>query len=264
MFADRSLKEYAHIASNTGIISRAILEKTFPEYNVDMITQFMIHFELCQVMDLSLVYTDMAPEGSPSPDPGPYFFFSALVCVDRPSSATVPCNSFGWTMIVRSNDQFFTPRFLHVLLRRLPFEFALPTVQATPLYLLIQRRCDVWSRGLIWLSEEGVATFDESDHRKVFEATQSASDGWRAIGWKLGFTEDQLDAIVHEPGRHGEMDYYRTMLRRWLDWAPPDHPYPSLQTLTSALLAVGKERQASDLGAVYNTCTCCTVEASHL
>ena len=104
-------------------------------------------------------------------------------------------------------------------------------------------------------------TFDESDHRKVFEVTQSASDGWRAIGWKLGFTEDQLDAIVHEPGRHGEMDYYRAMLRRWLDWAPPDHPYPSLQTLTSALHAVGKERQASALGAVYNAC--CTVDASH-
>ena len=158
LFADPSLKEYAHIASNTGVISRAVLEKTFPEYNVDMITQFMIHFELCHVVDLSLVDTNMAPEGSPSPDLGPYFFFPALVCVDRPSSATVPCNSFGWTMIVRSNDQFFTPRFLHVLLRRLPFEFALPTVQATPLHLQIQRRCDVWSRGIKWLSEEGVAT----------------------------------------------------------------------------------------------------------
>ena len=51
LFADPSLKEYVHIASNTGIISRAELEKTFPEYNVDMIAQFMIHFELCQVVN---------------------------------------------------------------------------------------------------------------------------------------------------------------------------------------------------------------------
>ena len=161
LFADPCLKEYAHIASNTGVISRAVLEKTFPEYNVDMITQFMIHFELCQEVDLSQLDTNMAPEGSPGPDLGPYFFFPALVCVDRPSNATVPCNSFAWSMIVRSNDQFFTPRFLHVLLRRLPFEFALPTVQATPVHFHIQRRCDVWSRGLMWLSEEGVATIVE-------------------------------------------------------------------------------------------------------
>ena len=161
LFADPSLKEYAHIASNTGIISRAVLVKTFPEYNVDMITQFMIHFELCQVVDLSQVNTNMAPEGSPSPDLGPYLFFPALICVDRPSSAVVPSNSFGWSMIVRSTYQFFTPRFLHVLLRRLPFEFALTTVQATLLHPYIQRCCDVWSRGIKWLSQTGVTTIVE-------------------------------------------------------------------------------------------------------
>ena len=158
LFADPSLKEYAHIASNTGIISRAVLEKTFPEYNVDMITQFMIHFELCQVVDLSQVDTNMAPKGSPSPDLGPYYFFPALVRVDRPSSAVVPSNSFGWSMIVRSPYQFLTPRFLHVLLRRLPFEFALLQAQTNSHF---NRRCDVWSRGMKWLSETGVATIVE-------------------------------------------------------------------------------------------------------
>ena len=158
LFADPSLKEYAHIASNTGIISRAVLEKTFPEYNVDMIAQFMIHFELCQVVDLSQVDTNMAPEGSPSPDLGPYYFFPALVCVDRPSSAVVLSNSFGWSMIVRSPYQFLTPRFLHVLLRRLPFEFALLKAQTN---CHLDRRCDVWSRGMKWLSETGVATIVE-------------------------------------------------------------------------------------------------------
>ena len=158
LFADPCLKEYAHIASNTGIISRAVLEKTFPEYNVDMITQFMIHFELCQVVDLSLVDTNMAPEGSPGPDLGPYLFFPALVCVERPSGAVVPSNSFGWSLLVRSPYQFFTPRFLHVLLRRLPFEFALLKAQA---HSHLNRRCDVWSRGMKWLSETGVTTIVE-------------------------------------------------------------------------------------------------------
>ena len=161
LFADPSLKEYTQLASNTGIVPRAVLGKAFPEYNIKMITQFMIHFELCQPVDLSQVDTNMAPEGSSSPDLGPLLFFPALVNVGRPSNATVPCGSFGWSMIVKCTDQFFTPRFLHVLLRRLPFEFALPTAQATPLHSQLNRRCDVWSRGIKWLSKTGVATIVE-------------------------------------------------------------------------------------------------------
>ena len=161
LFADPTLKEYTQLASNTGIVPRAVLEKAFPEYNIEMITQFMIHFELCQPVDLSQVDTNMAPEGSSSPDLGPLLFFPALVNVGRPSSATVLCGSFGWSMIVKCTNQFFTPRFLHVLLRRLPFAFALPTVQATPLHSQLNRRCDVWSMGIKWLSKTGVATIVE-------------------------------------------------------------------------------------------------------
>ena len=161
IFANPSLKEYTQLASNTGIVPRAVLEKAFPEYNIEMITQFMIHFELCQPVDLSQVDTNMAPEGSSSCDLGPLLFFPALVKVDRPSSATVPSGRFGWSMIVQCTNQFFTPRFLHVLLHRLPFEFALPTVQATPLHPHLNRRCDVWSKGIIWRSEIGVTTMVE-------------------------------------------------------------------------------------------------------
>ena len=163
MFADPSYKEHIHLASNTGIIHRSALEAAFPGYNIDMITQFMICFELCHVVDLSQVNTNMAPDSSPSPDLGPFFYVPALVRVDRPSSAAVPSSSFGWSMIVTSADQFFTPRFLHVLLRRLPFEFALPTGQTTPLHSHFNQRCDVWSRGIKWLSETGVTTIVEMD-----------------------------------------------------------------------------------------------------
>ena len=159
LFADPSLKEYIRIASNTGIVPKAVIQKIFPEYNIEMITQFMIHFELCQSVDLSHIDTNMASEGSSSSNLGPLFFFPALVNVDRPSSATVPNNSFCWSMIVKSSNRFFTTRCLHVLLRRLPSEFALPAVQATPSHL--NRRCDVWSRGLKWLSNPGVTTIVE-------------------------------------------------------------------------------------------------------
>ena len=161
MFADPSLKEYIRVASNTGIVPKAIIKKIFTKYNIEMITQFMIHFELCQSVDLSQVDTNMGPEGSSSSDLGPLFFFPALVNVDRPSDATVPNNSFCWSLIVKSPIQFFTTRCLHVLLRRLPSEFALPAVQTTPLHAHLIRSCDVWSRGIKWLSETGVTTIVE-------------------------------------------------------------------------------------------------------
>ena len=161
LFADPSLKEYIRVASNTGIVPKAVIKKIFPKYNIEMITQFMIYFELCQEVDLSQVETNMTPEGSSSSDLGPLFFFPALVNVDRPSSATVPKNSFRWSMIVKCTNQFFTTRCLHVLLRRLPSEFALPAVQATSLHSHITPSCDVWSRGIKWLSETGVTTIVE-------------------------------------------------------------------------------------------------------
>eukprot|EP00731_Ephydatia_muelleri_P001003 Em0001g1003a len=161
LFADPSLKEYIHVASNTGIVPKAVIKKIFSEYNVEMITQFMIHFELCHEVELSEIDTNMAPEGSPSSDLGPLLFFPALVSVERPNSATVPNNSFGWSMIVKCTNQFFTTRCLHVLLCRLPSAFALPPIQATPLHTYLNRKCDIWSRGVMWLSEIGVATIVE-------------------------------------------------------------------------------------------------------
>ncbi|KAL5510296.1 hypothetical protein EMCRGX_G005822 [Ephydatia muelleri] len=95
------------------------------------------------------------------------------------------------------------------------------------------------------------ATLNECDHGNIFQSTKSARDKWRAIGWELGFTSDELDSIVREPGRNGDEDYYEAMLKRWLDWAPPNHTPPSLQSLLSVLRAVGKERQANDLATKY-------------
>ena len=64
---------------------------------------------------------------------------------------------------------------------------------------------------------------------------------------ELGFTFDELDTIVREPGHFGDEDYYAAMLRRWLVWAPPNHPYPTLSALVDAMRAVGMGRLAYDL-----------------
>ena len=72
---------------------------------------------------------------------------------------------------------------------------------------------------------------------------------------ELGFTDKELTSIVREPGRTGEDDYYSAMLGRWLDWAPPNHPSPSIQQLSAALREVGKEKLANDLDMKYGVST---------
>ena len=90
------------------------------------------------------------------------------------------------------------------------------------------------------------------NHTEIFKITLTASSNWTGIGRQLGFKEDELSAIGRENGRTGEEDYYSAMLRKWLDWAPPNHRDPSVQQLSSALRAVGREKQASDLDAKYS------------
>ena len=157
LFADSNLKEYRQLSSNTGIIPKAVLSKAFPEYDVEMIAQFMIQFEMCQLVDLSKIDTNMKAESS---DLGPLLFFPALVREDRPNSVIVPENSFHWHMIVKSPHQFFTPRFHDVLLHRLTLQFPLPAVQATS---SLSPQCEVWKNGIKWLSGSGVTTIVEMD-----------------------------------------------------------------------------------------------------
>ena len=64
-------------------------------------------------------------------------------------------------------------RFHHVLLHRLPLEFALPDSQTTSQPL--NRLCDVWSRGIKWLSETGVTTIVEmSESFQAISLTMSS------------------------------------------------------------------------------------------
>ena len=87
----------------------------------------------------------------------------------------------------------------------------------------------------------------DDNHTHIFDMTKKACSEWRGIGMRLGFTDNELSAIVREPGRTHEEHYYSAMLVRWLDWAPPNHYLPSVQRLSSALREVGKERLALDL-----------------
>ena len=78
----------------------------------------------------------------------------------------------GWTLQYIKPGYFFSSRFLHVLVLRLTFSFALPVhsdelIEAEMSSLMLQRKCKVWKNGISWTNRNGVEA--------VVEATQQGT-----------------------------------------------------------------------------------------
>ena len=160
LFAPAHFKEHIPIASNTGVIPISVLKCHFPQYNIDMITQFLIRFELCQPITLAPTNTTLQ---RPSICSCPDLFIPALVSANRPDDVTIPNDAFGWKLCTISINQSFSPRFLHVLVSRIADEFPLQSLDTclNPYLQRYNRSCTVWKRGISWRSEEGFTTVIE-------------------------------------------------------------------------------------------------------
>ena len=173
LFAPADFEEHIPIASNTGVIPISVLKHHFPKYNIDLITQFLIRFELCQPITLAPIgTTPLGPPTSSCPD----LFFPPLVSASRPVDITIPSNALCWQIRTDNIDQSFSPRFLHVLVSRVAYKFPLVTRDACLNRDLQQynRSCDVWRRGISWRSEEGCTIVIEmSENFKCLQCTVS-------------------------------------------------------------------------------------------
>ena len=81
----------------------------------------------------------------------------------------------------------------------------------------------------------------EDDHlEKLLDMTEKrAAPHWRAIGRALGFKIADLDAITHEKAHHSDKDYYSSMMKKWLNWAPPNHKdVATLEALIAAMRTI--------------------------
>ena len=163
LFAPSNFKEHLPIASNTGLIPISVLKRHFPEpkYNIDMITQFLVRFELCQ--PITFASTSTNAQGALNCTSCPDLFFPPLVSANRPDNVIIPDNAFIWQICSTNINQSFSPRFLHVLVSRIADQFPLPTVGLclVPKLKSYNRRCTVWSRGICWRSKEGFSTVIE-------------------------------------------------------------------------------------------------------
>ena len=163
LFAPSNFKEHLPIASNTGLIPISVLKRHFPEpkYNIDMIAHFLVRFELCQ--PITFASTSTNAQGALNCTSCPDLFFPPLVSVNRPDNVIIPDNAFIWQICSTNINQSFSPRFLHVLVSRIVYQFPLPTLEPylVPELKPYNRRCTVWSRGICWMSKEGFSTVIE-------------------------------------------------------------------------------------------------------
>ena len=85
------------------------------------------------------------------------------------------------------------------------------------------------------------------------EIMRQAVTQWRTIGGSLGIPDSDLNIIQHTPPLipEGPLGYFREMLSQWLKWAPPNHPWPTIEALTAALQSSGNESLAAKLKPMF-------------
>ena len=120
-----------------------------PDLNPDLIAQFLCHLEFChEITDHNLLPLLKASSSSSLPMEK-FFFFPALVSIKEPENVWQASGEFsyhfGWILQCTWPEHFFLPRFLHVLLLRLAFSFALSpdTPDSDGSLPVIQRKCSV-------------------------------------------------------------------------------------------------------------------------
>ena len=173
VFAPEYFKQHHDIATSTGVVPKSKIVGVFEEkYNVDMILSILTLFEFCQKIKDSFTLS-LITSGDPSRDGAAamttsdkstesYYFFPALVQVEHPTDVRQSSGpgqyQCGWCLQCSKEGQYLTPRFLHVLLLRLAFLFALApdSSQKDETSPVLRRRCAVWKNGIQWRDRDDV------------------------------------------------------------------------------------------------------------
>ena len=163
LFAPNYFKQYHQsLSSNTGIVPITALEELFPQYSSEMLVGCLESMEFCHPVDPSALQgtSNKGPLLS-QPLGASHLFFPGLVKEHRPDIFFSP--RFGWCLGCSDPHQFFSNRFLHILILRLAFTFPLASKHLPPSSSLcgLERQCKVWKNGISWESVSGVTTIVE-------------------------------------------------------------------------------------------------------
>ena len=180
LFAPRQFKEHRDIlASNTGIVSTSSLLSVFPHHNTDMLVGFLQSLNFCQLVEPS-VLENTNLQTTPSHSTADLLFFPGLVQSKRPDSLVQQgALEFGWCLGCVDPEQYFSSRFLHILLLSVAYRFSQSVRRkVTSSFCGLQRRCTVWKNGISWTDSDNITTLIEllDNNRRVLVAMSCSKD----------------------------------------------------------------------------------------
>lgn len=141
------------IGNSAGIITLQAFKKYFPNLDIDVIVDFLTHFELC------LQIYNVQPH-LPRSEPEFVLFFPDLINEEKASDVIAHDDSFGWSML--TGTQFYTRYFFCVLVLRLVQRFSLLRVKsAKEPSIPLCPQCEFWSNGVFWVTCEGISVIVE-------------------------------------------------------------------------------------------------------
>ena len=171
LFAPRQFKEHRDIlASNTGIVSTSSLLSVFPHHNTEMLVGFLQSLDFCRPVEPS-VLENTNLQTTPSHSTADLLFFPGLVQSERPDSLVQHgALEFGWCLRCVDSHEFFSSRFLHVLLLSVAYKFPLASQG-------LHRVCRVWRNGIFWRNYDDVTTVIELlDNNRCVLVAMSCND----------------------------------------------------------------------------------------
>ena len=166
IFSPENFKQHYDSFSSTGVVPLSKIAEVFSKYDVKMIVDFMSHFEFCH--EIRQTEADLIRKKTQVEDVGgsqgeSLYFLPALVKTERPEGQIMTDEKlvykFGWYLVCSVEGDDLFPCFLHVILIRLAFSFALnPDLEEEedPSCPVMQMKCNVWKNGIHWQNREGV------------------------------------------------------------------------------------------------------------
>ena len=173
--------------SNIGIIPSDKLQTMFPELPFSLLKSCLTLLQYCQEINDSQIISKML-EIPMVETTSSVQFFPALLQTSRDEVKWIRSHSslccIGWYAECFRTYDFFPPRFLHVLLLRLAFTFALPKTSGAfdddggAIVDVHNRKCTLWKNGIHWLMQSGVEVVVEvvKQKRAVLVMVRGSSD----------------------------------------------------------------------------------------
>ena len=177
LFAPRQFKEHRDIlASNTGIVSTSSLLSVFPHHNTDMLVGFLQSLNFCRPVEPS-VLENTNLQTTPSHSTADLLFFPGLIQSER--LVQQGALEFGWCLVCVDPEQYFSSRFLHILLLSVAYRFSRSVRRKVTSSLHgLQRRCTVWKNGISWTDSDNITTLIEllDNNQRVLVAMSCSKD----------------------------------------------------------------------------------------